>query len=217
MAPAPESPATISPDQTEDTSRLSSSSWGTPSPKRQHYPDACSPSVEKKRKQADNDSGAREVETPKQAKIRKVESPPLLEQDQVDLFMAHAIAGPKKDESTPLFRRPSLCVSEDGCATNDCEEAKVNPSASSSPSDLAFSTKERLYAKSAISIKEEADCTKCTTVIESLHANFQLYTALLRKEGAQDNSFTLWAAAHQQTLDAVSAVHQANHVKVKSE
>ncbi|KAG0656217.1 hypothetical protein C6P46_000373 [Rhodotorula mucilaginosa] len=216
MAPALESPVTISPNEAEDASKSLPGSRRTPSSKRHQHPDAHSPCADKKRKQA-VETSERKAETPRKAKIRKVESPTSPEQDKDDLFMADTIIEPKKDELTPLLRAPSLKLDVKSGAADDREEAKVKPSASLSPSDLLTSAKEHVDATLSMLIKEEEKCTPCTAYTESLQAGFQLYTAVLRKEGAQADSFTHLAAAHQQMLDAVRAIHQANHVTVKAE
>lgn len=215
-APATESPATIPPSQTEDASKPSPGSRSTSPSKRQQHADTHGPSADKKRKQA-VETSERKAETPRKAKLRKVESPTSPEQDKAAVFIADAMIGPKKDESIPLLKAPSRELDGKGGATGDCEEAKVKPSASLPPCDLSPSTTEDVNAKLSPSIKEEEKCTPCTAYVEGLEASLQLYTAILRKEGAPANSFTHLTAAHQQTLDAVRGAHQANHVTVKAE
>ena len=215
-APATESPATIPPSQTEDASKSSPGSRSTSPSKRQQHANTHSPSADKKRKQA-VETSERKAETPRKAKLRKVESPTSPEQDKAAVFIADTMIGPKKDESIPLLKAPSRGLDGKGGATGDCEEAKVKPSASLPPCDLSPSTTEDVNAKLSPSIKEEEKCTPCTAYIEGLEASLQLYTAILRKEGAPADSFTHLTAAHQQTLDAVRAAHQANHVTVKAE
>ena len=215
-APATESPAIIPPSQTEDASKSSPGSRSTSPSKRQQHADTHGPSTDKKRKQA-VETSERKAETPRKAKLRKVESPTSPEQDKAAVFIADTMIGPKKDESTPLLMAPSRELDGKSGATGDCQEAKVKPSASLSPSDLSPSTTEDVNAKLSPSIKEEEKYTPGTAYIEGLEASLQLYTAILRKEGAPADSFTHLTAAHQQTLAAVRAAHQAKHVTVKAE
>jgi hypothetical protein len=180
--------------------------------------DTQSPPAKQKRKEAIHRS-ENEAETPRKAKLRKIE---ILEvklpgSAQQDLCTADTVIGLEKGKSAPLFRSPSPEVAEGNSANCDREETYAKSSASWSPSDPSPSTKEHIHAKLSTSIKREEDCTSCAAYIKSLEVEFQVYTAVLRKEGVYADFFSLLAELHQQMLETVSVVHRANHATVKAE
>ncbi|GAA5973175.1 hypothetical protein JCM8115_006685, partial [Rhodotorula mucilaginosa] len=158
-----------------------------------------------KRKEAIHRS-ENEAETPRKAKLRKIE---ILEvklpgSAQQDLCTADTVIGLEKGKSAPLFRSPSPEVAEGNSANCDREETYAKSSASWSPSDPSPSTKEHIHAKLSTSIKREEDCTSCAAYIKSLEVEFQVYTAVLRKEGVYADFFSPLAELHQQMLETVS-------------